>query len=68
MNWRICLASSAVTADFFAPETAGAMIAFSTLRESQTGQLSLPPFDCASNAAESLNQPSNSWALRQRRL
>ena len=41
----------------------GAMIAFSTLAEPQTGQATSPRFACLSKAAEFWNQLSNSWPL-----
>jgi hypothetical protein len=63
MNWRTFLRSSEFVVSFLAPETAGAMIAFSTFFDSQMGQTTLPDFDWLSKAAESLNQPSNSWRL-----
>src|SRR5271155_143869 len=43
----------------------GAMIAFSTLAEPQTGQATSPRFDCLSYAAEFWNQLSNVWPWSQ---
>ena len=45
--------------------TEGAMICFSTLAESQNGQVTKPRLRCASNASLEGNQLSNSWACSQ---
>ena len=58
-------------ADFCLPtafDSAGAMMAFFTLRELHSGQTSLPSFSCSSNADEEENQPSNSCPFAQLRL
>jgi len=66
-NWTVKVALLLMI-PFLVPATAGAMIAFSTLRELQMGQTSLAEEACASNAALSLNQPSKPCPALQRRL
>jgi hypothetical protein len=49
-------------------EIAGAMIAFETFVESQTGHATKPRFNCPSLAFEFGNQLSNVWPWSQIRL